>query len=63
MVDDEKNEAAVGGKAAEIQADDSRIRVLVIPTNEELSIAQQVRRNWGCKTHHCSYMMNVQWFS
>lgn len=41
-MDDAKNEAAVGGKAAEIQADDSRIKILVIPTDEELSIAQQV---------------------
>ena len=42
VLDDAKNDAAVGGKAAEIQADNSRIKILVLPTDEELSIAQQV---------------------
>ncbi len=41
-IDDAKNEAATGGKTAEISAADSRIKILVIPTDEELSIAQQV---------------------
>lgn len=40
-VDDAKNEAAIGGKSAEIQTEDSRVKILVIPTDEELSIAQQ----------------------
>ena len=31
----------VGGKEGEIQSDSSQIKVLVIPTDEELSIAQQ----------------------
>ena len=44
VVDDPKNDATVGGKAAEIQADNSRVKILVIPTDEELSIAQQVGR-------------------
>ena len=42
VLDDAKNDAAIGGKAAEIQADNSRIKILVLPTDEELSIAQQV---------------------
>lgn len=38
-----KNEAAVGGKAAaEIHAHGSGIKVLVVPTDEELCIAEQV---------------------
>lgn len=44
-IDEAKNKAAVmGGKpgqTAEIQAADSKVKVLVIPTDEELSIAQQ----------------------
>jgi acetate kinase len=40
LVDERKNEA-VTGKEAEIQDDRSAIKVLVIPTNEELEIAQQ----------------------
>lgn len=39
-LDDKKNQAAVGVEA-EIQAPDSQIKVLVIPTDEELGIAQQ----------------------
>lgn len=40
-IDEAKNEAMVGGKAGEIQAEGSAVRVLVIPTDEELSIAKQ----------------------
>lgn len=40
-VDAARNEAMVGGKAGEIQCEGSDIRVLVIPTDEELSIAKQ----------------------
>ncbi|KAF6258057.1 acetate kinase [Scenedesmus sp. NREL 46B-D3] len=40
-IDDGKNKAAVGGVQADISAPDSRMRVLVVPTDEELSIAQQ----------------------
>lgn len=38
-LDNEKNEAAVRRKEAIISADDSRVHVLVVPTNEELVIA------------------------
>lgn len=40
-MDPAKNKAAVGGKEGEIQGDDAEVKVLVIPTDEELSIAQQ----------------------
>lgn len=39
-LDDKKNQAAVGVEA-EIHSPDSPIKVLVIPTDEELGIAQQ----------------------
>ncbi|DBA68922.1 hypothetical protein WJX79_007881 [Trebouxia sp. C0005] len=39
-VDESKNKQHIG-KPGEIQTDDSRVKVLVIPTDEELSIAQQ----------------------
>lgn len=49
-LDDQKNEGAPSG-IAEIQRDDSRVKVLVIPTNEELEIARQtiqtIRRSRG----------------
>ena len=35
------NHAIGGGEAREIQTDDSRAKVLVIPTDEELEIAEQ----------------------
>ena len=40
VMDDERN-AAVGGETARISSDDSRVAVLVVPTNEELEIARQ----------------------
>ena len=40
-VDEARNAAMVGGKAGEIQTAGSAVRVLVIPTDEELSIAKQ----------------------
>lgn len=40
-VDPARNEATVRGKQGEIQSSDSEVKVLVIPTDEELSIAQQ----------------------
>lgn len=40
-VDDGRNKATVGGEQGDISAPDSRMKVLVIPTDEELSIAQQ----------------------
>jgi acetate kinase len=40
-LDEARNTAAVPGGEAEVQADGSRVKVLVIPTDEELSIAQQ----------------------
>jgi acetate kinase len=43
QIDDEKNEKAKRIEA-EIQTDDSRIKVLCIPTNEELVIALDTRR-------------------
>ncbi len=40
-VDAQKNEGAVKGKTGSIESEASRVKVLVIPTDEELSIAQQ----------------------
>lgn len=40
-VDEERNLNCPNGQIAEIQADDSRVKVLVIPTNEELAIARE----------------------
>ena len=40
-VDAEKNEQMVGGKCGAIEAAMSPIKVLVVPTDEELSIAEQ----------------------
>lgn len=40
-LDDAANKACVDGVAGVISAPDSRVKVLVIPTDEELSIAQQ----------------------
>lgn len=40
-IDDEKNKAR--GKAAEISTDDSKVKVFVIPTNEELMIARDTQ--------------------
>lgn len=40
-IDDAKNKATVGGVQGDISAPDSRMKVLVVPTDEELSIAQQ----------------------
>jgi acetate kinase len=40
-VDAEKNKAGVTGPVTEIQAASSPVKVLIIPTNEELEIAQQ----------------------
>ena len=40
-VDAAANQATLGGEQGDISAADSRIKVLVIPTDEELSIAQQ----------------------
>ena len=36
-----QNDAMVGGRQGPVHAGSSRVQVLVIPTNEELSIAQQ----------------------
>ena len=43
-VDESLNGAAVGGKRGDVATPASAIRVLVIPTDEELSIAQQTMR-------------------
>ncbi len=40
-LDEDKNVNCPRGTIAEIQADDSRVKVLVIPTNEELVIARE----------------------
>ncbi len=40
-IDDKKNTAHFDGPVHEIQADDSKVKVLVIPTNEELVIARE----------------------
>jgi acetate kinase len=41
-LDDKKNRQAVGSVEMEISTKDSRCRVFVIPTNEELVIAEDV---------------------
>jgi acetate kinase len=41
VLDAEKNKAGVIVSVTEIQASDSRVKVLIIPTNEELEIANQ----------------------
>lgn len=38
-IDDKKNEAAFGGKEMDISTSDSKVKILVVPTNEEGSIA------------------------
>ena len=40
-VDDAKNAALSGGKRGEFQAKGSKVKLIVLPTDEELSIAQQ----------------------
>ncbi len=40
-IDDEKNNKAIRGVQGEISASDSKIKVFVIPTNEELMIAKE----------------------
>jgi len=40
-LDPEKNEMTTNGKTASIESVSSKIKVLVIPTDEELSIAEQ----------------------
>jgi acetate kinase len=43
-LDEEKNAATVGGKEGEISRADARVKVYVIPTNEELLIARDTVR-------------------
>jgi len=43
-LDADKNHAKEHGKAADISKASSRVKVLVIPTNEELVIARDTRR-------------------
>lgn len=43
-VDESKNAALVGGEEGEIQNAGSRIKVLIVPTNEERAIAQETYR-------------------
>lgn len=43
ILDKEKNNMAIGGKCSEISTSDSKIRVFVIPTNEELVIARETK--------------------
>lgn len=40
-IDTQKNQQTVGGKAESIEAQSSDVKILVIPTDEELSIAEQ----------------------
>ncbi len=46
VLDPARNAAAKGGEAV-ISAEGSRVKVLVIPTNEELVVAREVRRQLG----------------
>ena len=43
-LDEEKNAHCPRGCIAEIQAEDSKVKILVIPTNEELAIARETMR-------------------
>jgi acetate kinase len=43
-IDEDKNQAAVGGKEGDVGAEGARVRVFVIPTNEELLIARDTVR-------------------
>jgi acetate kinase len=43
-IDDQRNTETVGGKEGEINAKDGRVKVYVIPTNEELLIARDTLR-------------------
>jgi acetate kinase len=43
-LDEKKNKATVGGKEADISAEKAKVRVWVIPTNEELLIARDTVR-------------------
>ena len=42
-IDEEKNKKAIRGAQMDISAADSKVRVLVIPTNEELMIAKETQ--------------------
>ena len=42
-INDEVNDVTIKGKEAEISAPDSKVRVFVIPTNEELLIARDTK--------------------
>jgi acetate kinase len=44
VLDPAKNDATVGGKEGDVAAADSRVRVFVLPTNEELLIARDTMR-------------------
>ena len=44
VLDKEKNRNKKRGEAEDVSADCSRVRILVIPTNEELVIARDTRR-------------------
>ncbi|MDX1521032.1 MAG: acetate kinase, partial [Anaerolineae bacterium] len=41
VLDTEKNDAGATGPVTEIQALDGRVKIVIIPTNEELEIATQ----------------------
>ena len=43
-LDEEKNENVIRGKTGFISTDDSPVKVMVIPTNEELVIAMDTER-------------------
>ncbi len=43
-LDLQKNDTCPRGTISEIQADDSKVKIIVIPTNEELAIARETKR-------------------
>ncbi|MBQ3066650.1 MAG: acetate kinase [Clostridia bacterium] len=43
-LDQHKNDTCPRGTIAEIQAEDSKVKIIVIPTNEELAIARETKR-------------------
>ena len=43
ILDEDKNRRGPSGPVTEIQAADSPVKILIVPTNEELEIAQQTK--------------------
>jgi len=58
-IDEDKNASALGSeKVSDISSDDARVRVLVIPANEELMIARETIR--ALDRHHVTAIIHSQ---